>query len=67
VVISVLTDKGCPPDVDSKTESIMDTVAHPSDLGMPGEAMPGWGIVVGPPEASQIPTYLPGLVQKWKN
>lgn len=45
----------------------MDTVAYASDLGMPGEALPGWGIVVGPPEASQIPSYLPGLVQKWKN
>lgn len=37
VVISVLTDKGCPPDVDSRVESIMDTVAHANELGIPNE------------------------------
>lgn len=31
------------------------------------EALPDWEIIVGPTEASQIPAYLPGLVQKWKN
>jgi len=37
VVISVLTDKGCPPDVESRTESIMDTVAHANEMGIPNE------------------------------
>lgn len=37
VVISVLTDKGCPPDVDSRTESIMETVAYANELGIPNE------------------------------
>jgi len=37
VVISVMTDKGMPPDVDSKIESIMDTVAYANDLGIPNE------------------------------
>jgi 5-methyltetrahydrofolate corrinoid/iron sulfur protein methyltransferase len=37
VVISVMTDKGMPPDVESKIESIMDTVAHANDLGIPNE------------------------------
>lgn len=37
VVISVLTDKGCPPDMDSRIESIMDTVAHANELGIPNE------------------------------
>lgn len=37
VVISVMTDKGMPPDVDSKIESIMDTVAHANDLGIPNQ------------------------------
>jgi len=31
------------------------------------EALPDWEIIVGPAEASQIPAYLPGVVQKWKN
>jgi acetyl-CoA decarbonylase/synthase complex subunit gamma len=31
------------------------------------EALPGWEIIVGPREASEIPAYLPGLVKKWKN
>lgn len=37
VVISVLTDKGCPPDVDSRTESIMETVALANEMGIPNE------------------------------
>jgi len=37
VVISVMTDKGMPPDVDSKIESIMDTAAYANDLGIPNE------------------------------
>lgn len=37
VVLSVLTDKGCPPDIDSRTESIMDTVAYANELGIPNE------------------------------
>jgi len=37
VVISVLTDRGCPPDVDSRIESIMETIALANDLGIPNE------------------------------
>jgi len=37
VVISVLTDKGCPPDIDSRIESIMETVALANDMGIPNE------------------------------
>jgi 5-methyltetrahydrofolate corrinoid/iron sulfur protein methyltransferase len=37
VVISVLTDKGCPPDIDSRIESIMETVALANDIGIPNE------------------------------
>jgi cobalamin-dependent methionine synthase I len=37
VVISVITDKGMPPDVDSKIESIMDTVAYANEMGIPNE------------------------------
>ena len=37
VVISVMTNKGMPPDVDSKIESIMDTVAYANELGIPNE------------------------------
>ncbi len=37
VVISVMTDKGMPPDVDSKIESIMDTVAYANDMGIPNQ------------------------------
>jgi 5-methyltetrahydrofolate corrinoid/iron sulfur protein methyltransferase len=37
VVISVITDKGCPPDIDSRTESIMDTVALANEMGIPNE------------------------------
>ncbi|MCX8125595.1 MAG: dihydropteroate synthase [Dehalococcoidia bacterium] len=37
VVISVLTDTGCPPDVEGRTESIMNTVALANDMGIPNE------------------------------
>ncbi len=37
VVISVITDAGCPPDVESRVESIMDTVAYANELGIPDE------------------------------
>lgn len=37
VVISVMTDKGMPPDVDSKIESIMDTVTYANELGIANE------------------------------
>lgn len=37
VVISVMTDKGMPPDVDSKIESIMETVSLANELGIPNE------------------------------
>lgn len=37
VVISVLTDRGCPPDVDSRVDSIMETVAYANELGIPNE------------------------------
>jgi len=37
VVISVLTETGCPPDVDLRSESIMNTVAVASELGIPNE------------------------------
>lgn len=37
VVLSVLTDKGCPMDVASRSESIMDTVAYANRLGIPNE------------------------------
>ncbi len=37
VVISVLTDKGCPPDIDSRTESIMETVEYANGLGIANE------------------------------
>jgi 5-methyltetrahydrofolate corrinoid/iron sulfur protein methyltransferase len=37
VVISVITDQGCPPDIDSRTESIMETVALANELGIPNE------------------------------
>jgi len=30
------------------------------------DALAGWEIIVGPKEASEIPTYLPALVRKWK-
>jgi len=35
VVISVITDGGCPPDIDSRTESILDTVAYANEIGIP--------------------------------
>ena len=37
VVISVMTDKGMPPDVESKVDSIMNTVAYANELGIPNE------------------------------
>jgi 5-methyltetrahydrofolate corrinoid/iron sulfur protein methyltransferase len=37
MVMSVLTDKGCPMDVASRSESIMDTVAYANRLGIPNE------------------------------
>jgi 5-methyltetrahydrofolate corrinoid/iron sulfur protein methyltransferase len=37
LVLSVLTDKGCPPDIESRTESIMETVAYANELGVPTE------------------------------
>lgn len=59
-----------------KKSGIEDRVKH-RKLIIPGkvarikgeleEALPGWEIVVGPREASEIPAYLPGLVKKWKN
>src|SRR4030065_254843 len=41
VVISVLTDKGCPPDIDSRIESIMETIALANELGIHNEDI--WG------------------------
>jgi cobalamin-dependent methionine synthase I len=37
IIISVLTDQGCPPDVDSRVESIMDTVAYANGIGIANE------------------------------
>ena len=37
VVISVMTDKGMPPDVESKIDSIMSTVDYANGLGIPNE------------------------------
>ncbi len=37
VVISVITDKGCPPGIDARIESIMETVALANELGVPNE------------------------------
>jgi 5-methyltetrahydrofolate corrinoid/iron sulfur protein methyltransferase len=37
VVISVITDAGCPPDIDSRSESIMETIALANDMGIPNE------------------------------
>jgi 5-methyltetrahydrofolate corrinoid/iron sulfur protein methyltransferase len=34
IILSVITDAGCPPDVDARVESIMDTVAHANGLGI---------------------------------
>ncbi|MCX6002090.1 MAG: dihydropteroate synthase [Chloroflexi bacterium] len=36
-VISVITDLGCPPDVDARVESIMETVAYANGLGINNE------------------------------
>jgi acetyl-CoA decarbonylase/synthase complex subunit gamma len=59
-----------------KKTGIEDKVKH-KKLVIPGkvarikgeleEALPGWEIIVGPREASEIPAYLPGLVKKWQN
>jgi acetyl-CoA decarbonylase/synthase complex subunit gamma len=59
-----------------KKTGIEDRVKH-KKLVIPGkvarikgeleEALPGWEIIVGPREASEIPAYLPGLVKKWQN
>ena len=37
VVVSVLNDQGCPPDVESRAESILETVAYANELGIPNE------------------------------
>jgi len=37
VVISVLVDTGCPPDVEGRSESIMNTVALANEMGIPNE------------------------------
>ena len=37
LVLSVFTDKGCPPDVEGRIESIMETVAYANELGIPNE------------------------------
>ena len=39
VVISVMTDKGMPPEVESKIDSIMETVSYANELGIPNEAV----------------------------
>ena len=36
-VVSVITDLGCPPDVDARVESIMETVAYANGLGIRNE------------------------------
>ena len=42
-IISVITDLGCPPDVDARVESIMETVAYANGLGISN-----WDILVDP-------------------
>ncbi len=37
VVVSVMTDKGMPPEVESKIESILETVSYANELGIPNE------------------------------
>jgi len=37
VIISVITDRGCPPDIDSRVESIVETVAYANDMGIANE------------------------------
>jgi len=75
VVISVMTDKGMPPEVESKIESIMDTVTYANELGIPNEdiwvdpiilpvstAGEGQKIAVGNLEFIKIlPDVLPGV------
>lgn len=36
-VISVITDAGCPPDIDARSESIMETVMLANEMGIPNE------------------------------
>jgi len=36
-VISVITDQGCPPDVEARVESIMETVAYANSMGIDNE------------------------------
>jgi acetyl-CoA decarbonylase/synthase complex subunit gamma len=31
------------------------------------ETLPGWDIIIGPGEASEIPAYMPALIKQWKN
>jgi cobalamin-dependent methionine synthase I len=75
VVISVMTDKGMPPEVESKIESIMETVSYANELGIPNEdiwvdpiilpvstAGEGQKIAVGNLEFIKIlPDVLPGV------
>lgn len=37
IIISVITDRGCPPDVDSRVESITETVSYANELGICNE------------------------------
>ncbi len=37
VVVSVMTDKGMPPEVESKIDSIMETISYANELGIPNE------------------------------
>jgi 5-methyltetrahydrofolate corrinoid/iron sulfur protein methyltransferase len=39
VVISVFTDQGCPPEIDSRADSIMATVAFANEMGIPNESI----------------------------
>ncbi|MBN1690734.1 MAG: dihydropteroate synthase [Dehalococcoidia bacterium] len=34
IILSVITDAGCPPDVDSRVEAIMDTFSYATELGI---------------------------------
>ena len=37
IILSVITDAGCPPDVDSRVEAIMDTFSYATGLGIKAE------------------------------
>ncbi len=37
LVLSVFSDKGCPPDAEGRVESIMETAAYANELGIPNE------------------------------